>query len=76
MAGHNRRSGERAILAQRSRGKDERKTSVSKGKARGRTSRVKAIKSGVESGKYRVEPKKVADKMVEDAIRDLRSRGH
>ncbi len=36
--------------------------------------RVNAIKVGLDSGKYRVEPKKVADKMVDDAIREIRSR--
>ena len=75
MAGHNSRSGDRSILAQRSRGKDERKTPVSKGKTASRTTRVNAIRKGVDSGKFRVEPKKVADKMVEDAIREIRSRG-
>ncbi len=38
--------------------------------------RVNGIKGRLESGRYRIEPKKVADKMVEDAIRDIRSRGH
>jgi len=76
VAGQNSQLEGRSILAQRSRGKDDRKTSVSKGKAAGRTTRVNAIKTGLDSGKYRVEPKKVADKMVEDAIREIRSKGH
>ncbi len=75
MAGQNSRSGERFVLAQRSRGKDTRKATVSKGKTAGRTTRISAIKTRLDGGKYRVEPKKVADKMVEDAIRDIRSRG-
>jgi len=41
-----------------------------------RTKSVAGIRKKVESGKYRVEPKKVADKMVEDAIRETRSRRH
>ncbi len=48
---------------------------MSKGKEAARTTRVGAIKKGLESGKYRVEPKKVADKMVDDAVREIRSRG-
>ncbi len=38
--------------------------------------RVNGIKGRLEKGRYRIEPKKVADKMVEDAIRDLRARGN
>jgi len=49
---------------------------ISRGKNAGRAKSVAGIKKKVESGKYRVEPKKVADKMVEDAIRVVRSRGH
>ncbi len=47
-----------------------------KGKGSARTTRVNLIKGRLESGRYRIEPKKVAEKMVEDAIRDIRSRGH
>ncbi len=63
-------------MAQRGRGKDDLKGSIPKGKGSGRTGRVSRIKAKVETGKYRVAPKKVADKMVEDAIREVRSRGH
>ncbi len=68
--------GGRSILTQGGRGEGDAKKQISKGKRTDRTKSVAGIKKKVESGKYRVEPKKVADKMVEDAIRDVRSRGH
>lgn len=68
--------GGRSILTQRGRGKGNNKSLIPKGKQTGLKRNVAGIKKKVESGKYRVEPKKVADKMVEDAIRELRSRGH
>ena len=68
--------GGRSILTQRGRGKGDCKSLVPKGKHTGRAKSVAGIKKKVENGKYRVEPKKVADKMVEDAIREVRSRGH
>ncbi len=63
-------------MTQGRRDKDDLKGPISKVKRSGRTRSVAVIKKKVDSGKYRVEPKKVAEKMVEDAIRDLRSRGH
>jgi hypothetical protein len=39
-----------------------------------RQKRVDLLKGKVEKGTYRVKPKKVADKMVEDAVRTIRSR--
>ncbi len=63
-------------MAQRGRKKDGLKGSIPNGKEAGRTRRVSGIRTKVETGKYRVEPKKVADKMVEDAIREARSRKH
>jgi len=68
--------GGRSILTQRGRGKDDLKGPIPKGKRPDRTKSVAGIKKKVENGKYRVEPKKVADKMVEDAIREVRSRRH
>lgn len=68
--------GGRSILTPTSRGKDDPNGPISKGKGTGRIKRVIVIKNKVESGKYRVQPKKVADKMVDDAIREIRSRGH
>jgi anti-sigma28 factor (negative regulator of flagellin synthesis) len=49
---------------------------ILQGKQAGRARSVARIKIKVEAGKYRVEPKKVADKMVEDAIRSIRTRSH
>ena len=66
--------GGRSILTQRGRGKGDLKGLVPKGKHAGRARSVAGIKKKVENGRYRVEPKKVAGKMVEDAIRDVRSR--
>ena len=63
-------------MTQRARGKGDHNDMISRGKNAGRAKSVAGIKKKVESGKYRVEPKKVADKMVEDAIRVVRSRGH
>ncbi len=68
--------GGRSILTQSGRGKGDHNGMITKGKFAGRAKSVAGIKKKVESGKYRVEPKKVADKMVEDAIRDVRARGH
>lgn len=68
--------GGRSILTQRGRGKGDNNGLIPKGKQAGRARSVAGIKKKVESGKYRVESKKVADKMVEDAIREVRSRGH
>ena len=39
-----------------------------------RQKRVDLLKGKVEKGTYRVKPKKVANKMVEDAVRKIRSR--
>jgi anti-sigma28 factor (negative regulator of flagellin synthesis) len=39
-----------------------------------RQKRVDLLKGKVEKGTYRVKPKKVANKMVEDAVRSIRSR--
>lgn len=66
--------GGRSILTQRGRGKDDLNGKIPKGKRSDRTKCVAGIKKKVENGKYRVEPKKVADKMVEDAVREVRSR--
>ena len=68
--------GGQSILTQRGRGKGDYKGLVPKGKHTARAKSFAGIKKKVESGKYRVEPKKVADKMVEDAIREIRSRRH
>lgn len=62
-------------MTQKGRGKGDQKNLISNEKQAGRRRSVAGIRKAVESGKYRVEPKKVADKMVEDAIRDIRSRG-
>jgi anti-sigma28 factor (negative regulator of flagellin synthesis) len=35
---------------------------------------VAALRAAMNNGTYRVEPKKVADKIVKDAVRDIRSR--
>ena len=63
-------------MAQRGRGKGGPNGSIFKGKEIERSRRVIGIKGKVDSGKYRVAPKKVADKMVEDAIREIRSKGN
>lgn len=63
-------------MAQKGRGKGELNEMTLQGKQAGRARSVARIKIKVETGKYRVEPKKVADKMVEDAVRTIRSRGH
>ncbi len=47
-----------------------------KDKGSARMKRVNGIKGKLEKGRYRIEPKKVADKMVDDAIREIRSRGN
>jgi len=39
-----------------------------------RRKRVDFLKKKVEKGTYRVEPLKVAEKMIEDAVRRIRSR--
>jgi anti-sigma28 factor (negative regulator of flagellin synthesis) len=44
------------------------------GKNSGRQKRVDSLKGRVEKGIYRVKSKKVAEKMVEDAVRSIRSR--
>ncbi|MGE5189997.1 MAG: flagellar biosynthesis anti-sigma factor FlgM [Gemmatimonadota bacterium] len=62
-------------MAQRNSGKSNLKDMTSKGKQARRAKTVASIKIKVESGRYRVQPKKVADKMVEDAIRSIRSGG-
>ncbi len=36
--------------------------------------KVADLRSAVDSGTYRVESRKVADKIVKDALRDIRSR--
>lgn len=65
-----------SILTQRGRGKNDLNGQIPKVKRPDRTKSVAGIRKKVKSGKYRVEPKKVADKMVEDAIREVRSRRH
>lgn len=62
-------------MALKGRGKDHPDGPVPKGKGSARLKRINGIKGRLENGKYRIEPKKVADKMVEDAIREIRSRG-
>jgi anti-sigma28 factor (negative regulator of flagellin synthesis) len=32
------------------------------------------LRNAVENGSYRVEPEKVADKIVKDAVREIRNR--
>jgi anti-sigma28 factor (negative regulator of flagellin synthesis) len=44
------------------------------GKKSGRQKRIDSLKGRVEKGIYRVKSKKVAEKMVEDAVRSIRSR--
>ena len=39
-----------------------------------RSERIVTIKETYDNGKYVVEPKTVADKMVADAVREIRSR--
>lgn len=36
--------------------------------------KVAHLRDAVESGRYRVEARKVADKIVKDAVREIRSR--
>ena len=36
--------------------------------------KVTVLRNAVENGSYRVEPEKVADKMVKDAVREIRNR--
>ena len=48
--------------------------SVPEGKESTRQKRTDLLREKVEKGTYRVNPKKVADKMVEDAVRAVRSR--
>ncbi|MGA6994155.1 MAG: flagellar biosynthesis anti-sigma factor FlgM [Candidatus Deferrimicrobiaceae bacterium] len=43
-------------------------------KASIRRKRVELLKEKVEKGTYRVNPMKVAEKMMEDAVRRIRSR--
>ena len=40
----------------------------------GAVKKVADLRTAVNNGTYRVEPKKVADKIVKDAVRDIRSR--
>lgn len=40
----------------------------------GAVKKVAALRAAMNNGTYRVEPKKVADKIVKDAVRDIRSR--
>ncbi len=63
-------------MAQRKRGRDAVDGPAPKDKGPARMKRVNGIKGRLESGRYRIEPKKVADKMVEDAIREIRARGN
>lgn len=39
-----------------------------------RRKRIRHLKGMVEKGTYRVEAKEVAEKMIEDAVRAIRSR--
>lgn len=39
-----------------------------------RAQRIRRIKEQVQSGTYRVDPRAVADKMVDDAVEKVRSR--
>ncbi|HSQ53829.1 MAG TPA: flagellar biosynthesis anti-sigma factor FlgM [Candidatus Bathyarchaeia archaeon] len=43
-------------------------------KASTRRKRLELLKKKVEKGTYRVEPMKVAEKIIEDAVRRIRSR--
>lgn len=63
-------------MTQKGRGKGDMNDMTLQGKQAGRARSVARIKIKVETGKYRVEPKKVADRMVEDAIRSIRTRSH
>lgn len=57
--------------------KESGNTSVSppNGAAKARTvKKVADIRTAVDNGTYRVEAKKVADKIVKDAVRDIRNR--
>ncbi|MGE5699416.1 MAG: flagellar biosynthesis anti-sigma factor FlgM [Deltaproteobacteria bacterium] len=40
----------------------------------GGVKKVAALRAAMNNGTYRVESKKVADKIVKDAVRDIRSR--
>lgn len=55
-------------------GGNKRNGSGTDGKKPGRQKRVKSLKERVEKGIYRVNSKKVAEKMLEDAVRSIRSR--
>lgn len=48
--------------------------SISNGKKSPREKRIDRLKGKVEKGTYRVKPKMVADKMVEDAVQRIRYR--
>ena len=39
-----------------------------------RRKRIERLKAMVEKGTYRVNPKEIAEKMIEDAVRAIRSR--
>lgn len=44
------------------------------GRRPGDPGRTEAIEGEVRGGRYRVEPEKVADKMVDDAVEEVRRR--
>lgn len=41
-----------------------------------RKERVDRIKETIDNGNFAVEPRKVADKIIDDALRKIRSRKH
>lgn len=55
-------------------------TSRRTGESRGRgnkgasPARIERIKARIARGQFKVEPKKVADRMIEDALREIRAR--
>lgn len=57
------------------RGGDRGERAPKRGRA-GREERVEKVKGRVVKGRFRVDADAVADKMVEDALRDSRRRGH
>ena len=53
------------------------KSSDRKGNGAGKGSnprKIQALRNAVESGKYRVESRKVAERIVSDAVREIRGR--
>lgn len=63
-------------MTQKGRGSNNTNSPDPKKKQPARSVRLVALEDRPGRAKYRIDPKKVADKMVEDAIRDIRSKHH